>query len=108
MAGAERARCSSEDAHSVCLSVQELLCYLIDDGGFLIMSNQKEDWNRVSFLHRSISPFYHSTEDTSVSDDITSFITALLTSKTTTQQLIGKNKSRSISWVCRKSHTLPE
>lgn len=40
----------------LCLSVQELLCYLIDDGGFLIMSNQKEDWNRVRFPHRSTPP----------------------------------------------------
>lgn len=27
--------------------VQDLLCYLIDDGGFLIMSNQIQDWNKV-------------------------------------------------------------
>lgn len=27
--------------------MQDLLCYLIDDGGFLIMSNQKEHWNEV-------------------------------------------------------------
>lgn len=27
--------------------MQDLLCYLIDDGGFLIMSNQKEEWNKV-------------------------------------------------------------
>lgn len=38
-------------AHSH-LSAQELLCYLIDDGGFLIMSNQKEDWDKV----RTMSP----------------------------------------------------
>lgn len=29
------------------LPVQDLLCYLIDDGGFLIMSNQIQDWNKV-------------------------------------------------------------
>ena len=40
----------STTAH-LCLSVQDLLCYLLDDGGFLIMSNQKEDWNKVSFSH---------------------------------------------------------
>lgn len=38
--------CRPSVAHSH-LSVQELLCYLIDDGGFLIMSNQKDDWNKV-------------------------------------------------------------
>lgn len=27
--------------------VQDLLCYLIDDGGFLVMSNQKDEWNKV-------------------------------------------------------------
>lgn len=27
---------------------QDLLCYLLDDGGFLIMSNQKDDWNKVT------------------------------------------------------------
>lgn len=31
----------------VCVCVQDLLCYLIDDGGFLIMSNQKEHWSEV-------------------------------------------------------------
>jgi len=31
---------------------QDLLCYLIDDGGFLIMSNQKEDWNKVTLTFR--------------------------------------------------------
>lgn len=49
MTGGERALCPSVHADLLRLSVQELLCYLIDDGGFLIMSNQKEDWNRVRF-----------------------------------------------------------
>lgn len=31
------------------VSVQDLLCYLVDDGGFLIMSNQKDDWSKVSY-----------------------------------------------------------
>lgn len=51
LTGADSALCSSEHADVFRLSVQELLCYLIDDGGFLIMSNQKEDWNRVRFPH---------------------------------------------------------
>lgn len=41
-----RLLCRPFVAHSH-LSVQELLCYLIDDGGFLIMSNQKDDWDKV-------------------------------------------------------------
>ncbi|KAM4588555.1 voltage-dependent calcium channel subunit alpha-2/delta-2a isoform 5-T5 [Odontesthes bonariensis] len=28
----------------------DLLCYLLDDGGFLIMSNQKDDWNKVGMF----------------------------------------------------------
>ncbi|KAK7915976.1 hypothetical protein WMY93_011737 [Mugilogobius chulae] len=28
----------------------DLVCYLVDDGGFLIMSNQKEDWNKVGMF----------------------------------------------------------
>lgn len=27
--------------------LQDLLCYLIDDGGFLVMSNQKDHWKKV-------------------------------------------------------------
>lgn len=34
---------------------EELLCYLIDDGGFLIMSNQKEDWNRVGMFFSDVN-----------------------------------------------------
>lgn len=59
MTGADSALCSSEHAYFFYLSVQELLCYLIDDGGFLIMSNQKEDWNRVSI---PTSPSYQSSD----------------------------------------------
>lgn len=28
--------------------LQDLLCYLIDDGGFLVMSNQRDHWKKVS------------------------------------------------------------
>ncbi|KAK0135891.1 Voltage-dependent calcium channel subunit alpha-2/delta-2 [Merluccius polli] len=35
---------------------EDLLCYLIDDGGFLIMSNQKEDWNKVGMFFSDVEP----------------------------------------------------
>ncbi|XP_017263838.1 voltage-dependent calcium channel subunit alpha-2/delta-2a isoform X5 [Kryptolebias marmoratus] len=34
----------------------ELLCYLIDDGGFLIMSNQKEHWSEVGKFLGVVDP----------------------------------------------------
>uniref|UniRef100_A0A8C5ND98 VWFA domain-containing protein n=1 Tax=Gouania willdenowi TaxID=441366 RepID=A0A8C5ND98_GOUWI len=40
-----------------CLCVQDLLCYLIDDGGFLIMSNQKDDWNKVGLFFSDVDPY---------------------------------------------------
>ncbi|KAM6927364.1 voltage-dependent calcium channel subunit alpha-2/delta-2a isoform 1-T1 [Xenentodon cancila] len=36
---------------------EDLLCYLIDDGGFLIMSNQKEDWNKVGMFFSDVDPY---------------------------------------------------
>uniref|UniRef100_A0A671W898 Calcium channel, voltage-dependent, alpha 2/delta subunit 2a n=1 Tax=Sparus aurata TaxID=8175 RepID=A0A671W898_SPAAU len=35
----------------------DLLCYLIDDGGFLIMSNQKEDWNKVGMFFSDVDAY---------------------------------------------------
>ncbi|XP_034022183.1 voltage-dependent calcium channel subunit alpha-2/delta-2a isoform X1 [Thalassophryne amazonica] len=35
----------------------DLLCYLIDDGGFLIMSNQKEDWYKVGMFFSDVDPY---------------------------------------------------
>ncbi|KAI1892911.1 hypothetical protein AGOR_G00138390 [Albula goreensis] len=32
----------------------DLLCYLIDDGGFLIMSNQKNDWNKIGMFFSEV------------------------------------------------------
>lgn len=29
---------------------QDLLCYLIDDGGFLVMSNQRDHWKKVGLF----------------------------------------------------------
>ncbi|XP_013861777.1 voltage-dependent calcium channel subunit alpha-2/delta-2 isoform X2 [Austrofundulus limnaeus] len=34
----------------------DLLCYLIDDGGFLIMSNQKEHWSEVGKFLGDVDP----------------------------------------------------
>ncbi|XP_070815205.1 voltage-dependent calcium channel subunit alpha-2/delta-2a isoform X3 [Chaetodon trifascialis] len=36
---------------------EDLLCYLIDDGAFLIMSNQKEDWNKVGMFFSDVDPY---------------------------------------------------
>ncbi|KAK5934124.1 hypothetical protein CgunFtcFv8_014544 [Champsocephalus gunnari] len=36
---------------------EDLLCYLIDDGGFLIMSNQKEEWNKVGMFFSDVDPY---------------------------------------------------
>uniref|UniRef100_A0A1A8L3V3 Calcium channel, voltage-dependent, alpha 2/delta subunit 2 n=1 Tax=Nothobranchius pienaari TaxID=704102 RepID=A0A1A8L3V3_9TELE len=35
---------------------EDLLCYLVDDGGFLIMSNQKEHWNEVGKFFGVVDP----------------------------------------------------
>ncbi|KAM6980087.1 voltage-dependent calcium channel subunit alpha-2/delta-2a [Aplochiton taeniatus] len=34
----------------------DLLCYLIDDGGFLIMSNQKEHWTKIGMFLSDVDP----------------------------------------------------
>ncbi|XP_061074926.1 voltage-dependent calcium channel subunit alpha-2/delta-2-like [Conger conger] len=34
----------------------DLLCYLIDDGGFLVMSNQKEHWKQVGLFLGEVDP----------------------------------------------------
>ncbi|XP_068450318.1 voltage-dependent calcium channel subunit alpha-2/delta-2a isoform X3 [Clinocottus analis] len=36
---------------------EDLLCYLVDDGGFLIMSNQKDDWNKVGMFFSDVDPY---------------------------------------------------
>uniref|UniRef100_A0A8C5B6G0 Calcium channel, voltage-dependent, alpha 2/delta subunit 2a n=1 Tax=Gadus morhua TaxID=8049 RepID=A0A8C5B6G0_GADMO len=48
--------------HSACemdceANSEDLLCYLLDDGGFLIMSNQKEDWNKVGMFFSEVEPY---------------------------------------------------
>uniref|UniRef100_A0A8C0YUX2 Calcium channel, voltage-dependent, alpha 2/delta subunit 2a n=1 Tax=Cyprinus carpio carpio TaxID=630221 RepID=A0A8C0YUX2_CYPCA len=39
---------------AVRLSLQDLLCYLIDDGGFLVMSNQKDYMNKVRTFNSKV------------------------------------------------------
>ncbi|XP_073809039.1 voltage-dependent calcium channel subunit alpha-2/delta-2a isoform X2 [Danio rerio] len=34
----------------------DLLCYLIDDGGFLIMSNQKDHWYKIGMFFSEVDP----------------------------------------------------
>ncbi|KAJ7998441.1 hypothetical protein DPEC_G00204960 [Dallia pectoralis] len=36
---------------------EDLLCYLLDDGGFLIMSNQKEHSNKVGMFITEVDPY---------------------------------------------------
>lgn len=45
---------------SYVLCWQDLLCYLIDDGGFLVMSNQRDHWKKVGFLKYFLSVCTHS------------------------------------------------
>ncbi|XP_029105352.1 voltage-dependent calcium channel subunit alpha-2/delta-1-like [Scleropages formosus] len=34
----------------------DLMCYLLDDGGFLVMSNQKEHWKKVGQFFGDVDP----------------------------------------------------
>uniref|UniRef100_A0A671KS93 Voltage-dependent calcium channel subunit alpha-2/delta-2-like n=1 Tax=Sinocyclocheilus anshuiensis TaxID=1608454 RepID=A0A671KS93_9TELE len=36
---------------------QDLLCYLIDDGGFLVMSNQRDHWKKVGLFFGEVDPY---------------------------------------------------
>nr|XP_046166791.1 voltage-dependent calcium channel subunit alpha-2/delta-2-like isoform X4 [Oncorhynchus gorbuscha] len=36
---------------------EDLLCYLVDDGGFLIMSNQKDHWNKIGMFFSEVDPY---------------------------------------------------
>ncbi|XP_062852767.1 voltage-dependent calcium channel subunit alpha-2/delta-2a [Trichomycterus rosablanca] len=37
-----------------CEAHEDLLCYLIDDGGFLIMSNQIQDWSKIGMFFSEV------------------------------------------------------
>uniref|UniRef100_A0A8C5A778 VWFA domain-containing protein n=1 Tax=Gadus morhua TaxID=8049 RepID=A0A8C5A778_GADMO len=36
---------------------RDLLCYLIDDGGFLVMSNQRDHWKKVGLFFGDVDPY---------------------------------------------------
>uniref|UniRef100_A0A3Q2PNP9 Calcium voltage-gated channel auxiliary subunit alpha2delta 2 n=1 Tax=Fundulus heteroclitus TaxID=8078 RepID=A0A3Q2PNP9_FUNHE len=37
--------------------LQDLQCYLIDDGGFLVMSNQRDHWKQIGLFFGDVDPF---------------------------------------------------
>uniref|UniRef100_A0A3Q2D1F1 Calcium channel, voltage-dependent, alpha 2/delta subunit 2b n=1 Tax=Cyprinodon variegatus TaxID=28743 RepID=A0A3Q2D1F1_CYPVA len=37
--------------------LQDLQCYLIDDGGFLVMSNQRDHWKQIGRFFGDVDPF---------------------------------------------------
>uniref|UniRef100_A0A8C1PV62 Calcium channel, voltage-dependent, alpha 2/delta subunit 2b n=1 Tax=Cyprinus carpio TaxID=7962 RepID=A0A8C1PV62_CYPCA len=42
---------------NVVVMFQDLLCYLIDDGGFLVMSNQRDHWKKVGLFFGEVDPY---------------------------------------------------
>uniref|UniRef100_A0AAQ4PVP6 VWFA domain-containing protein n=1 Tax=Gasterosteus aculeatus aculeatus TaxID=481459 RepID=A0AAQ4PVP6_GASAC len=36
---------------------KDLLCYLIDDGGFLVMSNQRDHWKKIGLFFGDVDPY---------------------------------------------------
>uniref|UniRef100_A0A7N5ZVG8 VWFA domain-containing protein n=1 Tax=Anabas testudineus TaxID=64144 RepID=A0A7N5ZVG8_ANATE len=36
---------------------RDLLCYLIDDGGFLVMSNQRDHWKKIGLFFGDVDPY---------------------------------------------------
>ncbi|XP_061583200.1 voltage-dependent calcium channel subunit alpha-2/delta-2-like isoform X3 [Cololabis saira] len=39
------------------VNTDDLLCYLIDDGGFLVMSNQRDHWKKIGFFFGDVDPY---------------------------------------------------
>uniref|UniRef100_A0A6Q2YL84 VWFA domain-containing protein n=1 Tax=Esox lucius TaxID=8010 RepID=A0A6Q2YL84_ESOLU len=39
------------------VNTDDLLCYLIDDGGFLVMSNQRDHWRKVGLFFGDVDPY---------------------------------------------------
>ncbi|TRY87294.1 hypothetical protein DNTS_022264 [Danionella cerebrum] len=39
------------------MNSDDLLCYLIDDGGFLVMSNQRDHWKKVGLFLGEVDPY---------------------------------------------------
>uniref|UniRef100_A0A8C7XP37 Calcium channel, voltage-dependent, alpha 2/delta subunit 2b n=1 Tax=Oryzias sinensis TaxID=183150 RepID=A0A8C7XP37_9TELE len=38
------------------VNTDDLLCYLIDDGGFLVMSNQRDHWKKIGLFFGDVDP----------------------------------------------------
>ncbi|XP_037106698.1 voltage-dependent calcium channel subunit alpha-2/delta-2-like [Syngnathus acus] len=39
------------------VNTDDLLCYLIDDGGFLVMSNQRDHWKKIGLFFGEVDPY---------------------------------------------------
>uniref|UniRef100_A0A4W6DI81 Calcium voltage-gated channel auxiliary subunit alpha2delta 2 n=1 Tax=Lates calcarifer TaxID=8187 RepID=A0A4W6DI81_LATCA len=39
------------------VNTDDLLCYLIDDGGFLVMSNQRDHWRKIGLFFGDVDPY---------------------------------------------------
>uniref|UniRef100_A0A3Q3NN01 Voltage-dependent calcium channel subunit alpha-2/delta-2-like n=1 Tax=Mastacembelus armatus TaxID=205130 RepID=A0A3Q3NN01_9TELE len=39
------------------MNTDDLLCYLIDDGGFLVMSNQRDHWKKIGLFFGDVDPY---------------------------------------------------
>ncbi|MEQ2275804.1 Voltage-dependent calcium channel subunit alpha-2/delta-2, partial [Xenotaenia resolanae] len=39
------------------VNTDDLQCYLIDDGGFLVMSNQRDHWKQIGLFFGDVDPF---------------------------------------------------
>ncbi|XP_054640519.1 voltage-dependent calcium channel subunit alpha-2/delta-2b isoform X2 [Dunckerocampus dactyliophorus] len=39
------------------VNTDDLLCYLVDDGGFLVMSNQRDHWRKIGLFFGDVDPY---------------------------------------------------
>ncbi|XP_010795290.1 voltage-dependent calcium channel subunit alpha-2/delta-2b [Notothenia coriiceps] len=39
------------------VNTDDLLCYLLDDGGFLVMSNQRDHWKKIGLFFGDVDPY---------------------------------------------------
>ncbi|KAM4587391.1 voltage-dependent calcium channel subunit alpha-2/delta-2-like isoform 1-T1 [Odontesthes bonariensis] len=39
------------------VNTDDLLCYLVDDGGFLVMSNQRDHWKKIGLFFGDVDPY---------------------------------------------------
>ncbi|XP_062402206.1 voltage-dependent calcium channel subunit alpha-2/delta-2a [Sardina pilchardus] len=50
--------CGSNGCEMDCeANSEDLLCYLIDDGGFLVMSNQRDHWNKIGMFFSDVDSY---------------------------------------------------